>query len=77
VNKIYVCRATVAANQNFNEDKPVIVVQEDGTTKYKAHHIKIDGPCEIVYKKESPIEIEEPGMVRCWIETDSKVIRIN
>jgi len=76
VNKLFICRATVAANQRYDENKPVIVNQEDGETKFKAHRVKINGPCEIVYDKESPIETTEPGDVRCWIETDYEVIKI-
>ena len=76
MNKLFICRATVAANQRYDENKPVIVNQEDGETKFKAHRVKINGPCEIVYDKESPIETTEPGDVRCWIETDYEVIKI-
>jgi hypothetical protein len=76
VNKLFVCQETVAANQRHNEDKPVIVNQEDGTTKFKAYRVKINGPCEIIYDKESPIETTETGNVRCWIETDSEVIKV-
>ena len=76
MNKLFICRATVAANQNFGENKPVIVIQEDGVTKFKAHRIKINGPCEIIYDKESPIETTEPGNVRCWIETASEIIKV-
>ena len=76
MNKLFICRATVAANQNFGENKPVIVIQEDGVTKFKAHRIKINGPCEIIYDKESPIETTEPGNVCCGIETSSEIIKV-
>ena len=76
MNKVFICRATVAANQRYDENKPVIVNQEGGETKFKAHRVKINGPCEIIYDKESPIETTEPGDVRCWIETDYEVIKV-
>ena len=81
-NKVFICRTTIANNQNFDEDKPVIVLQEGGEIKFKAHHIKINGPCEIIYHRELPIEYHDPelstkpGAVRCWIETESEVTKI-
>ena len=86
-NKIFICRTTIAFNrgwckQNFDEDKPVIAVEEDGEVKFKAHRIKINGPCEIIYDRELPIEYHDPelstkpGAVRCWIETESEVTKI-
>jgi hypothetical protein len=87
-NKIFICRTTIAFNrgwckQNFDEDKPVIAVEEDGEVKFKAHRIKINGPCEIIYDRASPVEYydlelstKKPSVVTCWIETESEVIQI-
>ena len=81
-NKVFICRTTIANNQNLHENKPVIVLQEDGEIKFKAHRIKINGPCEIIYDKELPVEYHDTALstksraVRCWIETESEVIKI-
>ena len=82
-NKIFICRTTIANNQNLHENKPVIVLQEDGEIKFKAHRIKINGPCEIIYDRASPVEYydlelstKKPSVVTCWIETESEVIQI-
>lgn len=77
-NKIFVDRGIVAANSNYGLDKPPVVVQNDCAIVMKAHEIQINGPSIILYKSNEPLRTEESvyGTVRCWIETDSEVIKV-
>ena len=77
-NKIFVDRGIVAANSNYGLDKPPVVVQNVYSIVMKAHEIQINGPSVIMYKSNEPLLTEESvyGTVRCWIETDSEVIKV-
>ena len=78
MNKIFINRGIIAANNNYGMNKPPIAVEQNKEIIMEGHEVKINGPSVVVYKKDCPLAgTEEFGTVTCWIETDSEVIKVH
>ncbi|MGD1909963.1 MAG: helix-turn-helix domain-containing protein [Rivularia sp. (in: cyanobacteria)] len=65
---INVNRSLIKQNRNRQNPHPVISVKRHDSNTY-AHSVKINGPCELVYRPEKPLKC---GAV-LWLETYSTV----
>lgn len=65
---IHVNQHKIRGNRKNGTDDPVITVKDYKSSTY-AHHVYIDGPCEIKYSPHKPL----PCGAQVWIETKSTV----
>ena len=77
-NKIFINRGIISANSYYGMNKPPIVVEQNQEIIMEAYEVKIDGPSVVVYKKDCPLTVNRDviGIVTCWMETDSEVIKV-
>lgn len=69
LTRIHVNSQKIKSNNNNGTYEPVIVVRS-GSEKIEAHHVKINGSCEVVYRPYHPLDCGS----KLWIEVDSDVI---
>jgi len=69
---IHVNQHKIKANKKNKTNEPVLTVKTYKSNEY-AHQVHIDGPSQIVYSPESPLECG----AHVWIETKSKVTILN
>jgi len=66
--RIHVNQHIIRKNKKTGERNPVLTVKTYKSNDY-ATRIKINGPCEIIYSPDKPLQC---GAV-CWVETDSEI----
>lgn len=65
---IHVNQYNIKANTKNGTDLPVLTVKTYKSNTY-AHEVKINGPSELIYKKDKPLSCG----ARVWIETKAEV----
>jgi hypothetical protein len=70
--RIHINMHTIRANKKHGLSNPVITCKTYNKNKY-GHHIKIDGPSEVIYSPDKPLSCG----AKVWIETDSKYVSID
>ena len=65
---IHVNQHKIKSNDKTGERDPVLTVKTYKSNEY-AYHVKINGPCKVVYKPDKPLSCG----AKCWIETESGV----
>ena len=69
LKRIHINRQTIARNKKKGENEPIIGVEESGVPKVYGHHVYIDGPSTIMYRKDKPLKCG----ATVWIETRAPV----
>ena len=66
---IHINTHTIRANHNNGTYDPVILVKS-GRHKIEAHHVRINGPCDIIYSVDCSLGCG----ARVWVAADSDVV---
>jgi hypothetical protein len=66
---IHINQHVIRRNRVNGTTEPVITVKRGRVNLY-ANEVRIDGPCEVVYRPDAPLKCG----ARVWIETTSPVI---
>ena len=66
---IHIITHTVRANKKNGTYEPVILVKS-GSHKIQAHHVKINGPCEIIYSVNGGLGCK----AKAWVAVDTDVM---
>ncbi|AFY53425.1 hypothetical protein Riv7116_0842 [Rivularia sp. PCC 7116] len=66
---IHVNSHKIRSNSNNGTNEPVIVVRS-GSRKIEAHHVKINGSCEVIYSRDRPLDCG----AKVLIQVDSDVV---
>ena len=69
LTRIHVNSHKIKSNSSNGTYEPVITLRS-GSHKIEAHHVIINGSCEVVYRPEHPLDCGS----KLWIEVDSDVV---
>ena len=70
--KIHVNQHNIRANKKNGTDLPVLSVKKGKTNTY-CNEVRVNGPCEIVYRPENPMSCG--AMVWVMTEADVEIIK--